>query len=155
MTTPSDGGAVPAFPGLVGIIEMVNGLDAAGDRPTVDVAVTVTIQGMIVSGVVISAREYMRRLGSQFAEAFAGSPIPEVGVELQERLAAMPGTVPRRRAPAQPAEGSDDLERVAPHFLHLKGVTILMGNRTVRMPLWEGRLAFVGGWSLASPTGPA
>ena len=108
---------------------MVNRLDAAEGRVTADVAVTVAIQGLIVSGVVISAHEYLRRLGGQFAEGFADTPVPEVG-----------------------AEGSDGSERLAQHFLHLKDVTILIGSGAVHVPLWEGRLACIGGWSLGSPT---
>ncbi|WP_445154142.1 hypothetical protein ACTWLI_12505 [Arthrobacter sp. Hor0625] len=106
---------------------------------------TVTIDGVAISGIAISAKEWRRRMsellepaGAAFASAFT-----EVASDLADKKAEM---LAAREAENRPAP--------APRFIHMRDAYLVSGNTHQKMPLWRGRLSKLSGWSIGSINTP-
>lgn len=125
-------------------------------------AVALFVNGMVVSGTVVSAADYYRGLGEQLAEAanrFGGGgdgyramfgsladQSLQAGATASQRLIALLTEAP---PVADRTRGQDEeVERLLRNYIHLRDVVAVAGGGarlTVRF--WRGRLSEVTGWS--------
>lgn len=107
------------------------------------IGITLQSNGATISGLLIGADEYLRRVG----EAFEKSPVPDM--KLLPELWA--------KSLANGAEFNDEREakglpRLARRYLHMREVRIFSGSVYLDLDLWRGSLEDVTGWSLGNVT---
>jgi hypothetical protein len=114
------------------------------NESTLEIGITLQLSGMLVSGNLVSGRQYFDGFASDFARPFANDP--ETANPIKESFRAY-GEIY-----GQPKDGEPD--RPAPQFVHLKDARFfntagnpIPGNKGV---WWRGRVCEVGGFSLGS-----
>ena len=118
-----------------------------------EIGLTLTVSGTLVSGIVISGKKYHELLAGLFQEGFAATAYPAGGDLLKEGLL--------ERAESIYGQGrihaDDDPNRVRA-YIHLRNVRMFVpGGEHYFDPqrpagiAWRGRLASVNGWSLGNP----
>lgn len=117
------------------------------DMYDIEVAVTLAVDGMLVSGVLMGTKAFVTELGRLLEHE--GTPLPgEAGREIRQAL----GDYAERQAAAlmgqASGESSADLSHMYARALHLKHVHVRRGGNTVHLPLWECKLREVSGFSL-------
>ena len=90
---------------------------------------TLTLSGMLVSGIVIPSATYMERV-SQLLASISGDETAEIGLLGLAALADDPEV---------------DLWRGA---IHLADAAIATNGRVLRVSVWRGQLAAVAGWAI-------
>ncbi len=112
------------------------------------IAVTLMVNGILVSGTITSGAEFLQHIGQSISEAAEKDKSP-LGKTVEKHYQE----VARKLYPQTPATPEKDappvLETTAPrksYFIHLKDVNML-GSRTLpTVPYWRGRLDRVDGW---------
>lgn len=139
------------------LVNVANGMKSPDDK----IGITLTVQGLVVSGDLISA--------SRWVEEMASKP----GIGLLERLFTqyrdMIDEAQQEERAAMKSVKEDDLEALKTHdekypaaqFIHLKKSEIYgSGEHGKSIPAdaqayWRGRLSEVSGWTLGRLTAPA
>ena len=114
------------------------------NESSLEIGITLQVSGMLVSGNLVSGKQYFEGFANDFASPFANDP--ETASAIKDSFGAY-GEIY-----GQPKEGEPD--RPAPQFVHLKDARFfntagnpIPGNRGV---WWRGRICEVGGFSLGS-----
>lgn len=113
------------------------------DNPSLQFGLTLHLEGVIVSGSLVSGKKYFEMFAQEFADSYPGND------EIKESI---------RQALASPASIYDkqdtEVEAPPPHFIHLvnarsfaPGNSPLPSNRGV---LWRGKINAVSGFSLGT-----
>ncbi len=123
---------------------------------------TLLVDGTLVSGMPISAREYLAGLGEQFTEATRQATGDETDAwqelftemaktsqeGLDKRDAELEQITDEIQGGKPTPEQKERLAELERQVIHLKNVGILKPDgRLIRMPLWRVRMSKVGGWS--------
>lgn len=106
-------------------------------NPGVNVPITVTVNGILISGWIIGGKEYFETFAKDFSDAFDGAA--DQKSKLQSMLAA-----PASRY--EPEKLDDD----APHYLHLRDARVLDGGTAIpeKGVLWRVRADAVDSMTL-------
>ena len=119
------------------LVRMVN-------ESNIEMGITLQVSGMLVSGNLVSGKQYFDGFAADFASPFANDP--EAAESIKDSFSSY-GEIYY-----QPKEGESDLP--PPQFVHLKNARFfntagnpIPGNRGV---WWRGRICEVGGFSLGS-----
>jgi len=106
--------------------------------------ITLQVSGMLVSGNLVSVKQYFEGFAADFASPFATNP--EVAESIKESFSSYGNLY------SKDAEAEGDLP--PPQYIHLKNARFfntagnpIPGNRGV---WWRGRICEVGGFSLGS-----
>jgi hypothetical protein len=139
------------------------------NRTGIQLGITIMVRGMVVSGVLVSEREYLAELSKYFQdqakdairEIMASAPKKEVRAMLKEAEEAWDFTYLTEDAyPDDNIEDDDDEDEEEPDFppdfseirhLHLKDVEIVfpapgLEFAQTRIPTWRIRLTSIDGW---------
>lgn len=132
--TPEDDGPAPEFDPLLRLtVAIFNRLDGSG------MGITLSVKGQLVSGILVSTREYYEGMAEEFRQASGQGGLNEVLAEQFDQIATM---------------AKEDQEKVPPPLafhIHLKEARILSGGQLVpknRPVWWRGRISQVDGFSL-------
>lgn len=138
-------------PVLASLVSVINTLAGEGNA----VAVTLTVPGGMVSGLLVPAWEWFEEQqhareaetgGDSFAVFF--SMPAEQFKEARERHRAEVEQWTADGRPDEPADGDADADDEAPRFIHLRDArTPLPGGGWSPPTHWRGRLSEVTGWS--------
>lgn len=138
-----------------------------GDKFSFDL--TLLVDGTLVSGMIISMREFLEGVGGQFDEAtqqatgaksdvwlemFSGvAKSFQEGLDRREvELKQLTDEIQDGKPTLEQKERLAELER---QTIHLKNVAILgPNNQLIRVPFWRGRLSKVGGWNVGGMSEP-
>ncbi|MBP5802372.1 hypothetical protein J2D78_09785 [Microbacterium maritypicum] len=151
--TPSEASETPETPFIDDVTPdelrvkdwMLEDLVRIFDNDGSAIGITIQSNGATISGLLIGADEYLRRVG----ETFEQSPVPDMKVlpELWGKSLADTNDWLAER-------DSRGLARPARRFLHMRDARILTGSQPVNVPLWRGNLSDITGWALGSiPSG--
>jgi hypothetical protein len=124
------------------LVDHVNEHDGA-------IPITLTVDGLVISGTLVGVREYLRRSAEDLAEVFPSrseSIIESFTEAGEESVDAVRKHKERVRA------GEAELE--TPHYVHLRNAHYVTGSAGAHGPvLWRGRLDDVSGFSLGKTVG--
>lgn len=109
----------------------------------IEFGVTLSVEGMVLSGTLVSGKKYFEIFAEQFANAYPGKA--DTKEEIREALAKNAELYTERE---------EDESRPPPQFIHLEDCRhfstsghVLPGNQGF---LWRGRINAVSGFSLGS-----
>lgn len=122
------------------VLNFVHGFN--DEHPGGIVGLTVTSNGVVVSGLAISRAEWMAGIVNQYKEAGAD----ETAIYIEKVFNQAHDMVIERAKERDDA----DLPSRARGFLHMKDVRLGTGDVWTQVPLWRGALADITGWSLGS-----
>lgn len=131
------------------LVMLANGLPAKegdkGDPLTASVSLTLVVSGAVVSGRLISAKEYASAIGVNFASAFV------------ETAKGVPGPPLSGHSAIDLAAAFDKFGDVAADgFLHLKDASIWSGHESIgpgtEGALWRVRISDVSAFVMGTPT---
>lgn len=113
------------------------------NRSSMEVGITLQVSGMLVSGSLVSGKEYFEGFGTIFSSAFSD---PELAASIKKSVSSQ-GDI----YADDDDEGGD---QSLPQFIHLKNARFF---NTAGRPIpgncgvwWRGRICEVGGFSLGS-----
>ncbi|MFJ3395292.1 hypothetical protein [Leifsonia aquatica] len=106
------------------------------------VGLTVTSNGVLVSGLAISRTEWIAATVDQYKQSGAAGTAPYIDKLFNEVHDDVVDAAAKREAARLP--------RRAQNFLHMKDVRLGTGTVTTQVPLWRGALADITGWSMGS-----
>lgn len=106
------------------LIYLVNNLE-------ITIGITVSLNGMVLSGTLISAKEYFAKFGKDFVSGF--------GVTDKSQSSDLENTFIDMGAKVQ-----DDTSG----FFHMENVRLFVGSHPVKGSLWRGRISSVNGFVL-------
>lgn len=117
------------------------------DMYDIEVAVTLAVEGVFVSGVLMGTKAFVTELGRLLEHE--GTHLPgDAGREIRQAL----NDYAERQAAAlrgqAPVESRADISHTCARALHLKHAQLLRSGDTVHLPLWECKLRDVSGFSL-------
>lgn len=119
-------------------------LVSMANQSNIEIGITLQVSGMLVSGSLVSGKQYFEGFANDFVTPFANDP--ETANAIKDSFGAY-GEIY-----SQPKEGEPD--RPAPQFVHLKNARFfntagnpIPGNKGV---WWRGRICEVGGFTLGS-----
>lgn len=117
---------------------------AASGAGTVDVGVTLLMEGAVISGTMIGASEYFEKFPNDLLTSLGITGNPDgIRESLQEAMKTILDRS-RRSKNDQPEMG---------RYVYMKDVTIFgPGDVRVSSDLWRGRLNHVAGWSTGKLT---
>jgi hypothetical protein len=129
---------------LAGFVGITNAIASAGAQQEVEVSleadITLAVGGLLVSGRLISAQQYLAGLKDQFKQMQHDN---KVATMVREELVRFIDNI------AQPYNDPEDKRRVG--FIHLRDVTFLSPNRSpvvAPQSFWRARLTSVDGFML-------
>lgn len=122
------------------VLTFVHGFN--DEHPSGIVGLTVTSNGVVVSGLAISRAEWIAGVVGQYNEAGADETAKYIDQVFQKAHNAVIGQAKER--------DEADLPSRARGFLHMKDVRLGAGDTYTQVPLWRGSLADITGWSLGS-----
>lgn len=147
-----------ALPRVDAVLEMCLNL-VSDETGTGSIGLTITIGGVVVSGLAITEQEYFRLLGDQLGQAFARIAGEQLGTTMRDQLTEFGRRAyeERQKAKAQLDElastlpegeklPAEQVEATRRRYIHFKDARIFNGNH-IHLPLWRGRLADVTGWA--------
>jgi hypothetical protein len=132
----------PARDGLLTL--MVDLTDNLGPHTDQALHITLSCDGLVVSGRLIGAKEYFDAMRETILEG-AGELLEKYKVEAQqafEKLLPDTEQLPERREEWDDFYEPDD-RRESPDFVHLANVTIHTLGSSTQVPFWRGRLCAV------------
>jgi hypothetical protein len=140
VTTPTAGPfPAPQVDGfLQSLVDLMN-------RTPLEVGITLSVNGLTISGMMISGRRYFEMLGDSVASSLTDQPTI---AESLRQYCSMPASL-------YPAAGETaDADRPPPFFIHLRDARIFH-NSGAPLPtnqgvLWRGKLTDVSGFFIGS-----
>ena len=111
------------------------------DEKSGSIGMTVTSNGVVVSGIVIGRSEWIKRAVAQLREGGAGANADSIDEWLN--------FVHDGESEKWDERDAQDLLGRARRFIHMRDVRIL-NSPGVNLPLWRGALKDITGWSLGS-----
>lgn len=113
------------------------------NRHRLQFGVTLHVGGLVVSGMLTPASEWMGNLAGYIDANSVGddpsvltSPMREMGISIE--LQTMGG---------EPTDEEIDQEHRSTRYIHLRDATVFQGSREIgRGIFWRGRLASIDGW---------
>lgn len=121
------------------VLELAHGLT---EEHSSTIGLTVTSNGVVVSGLAISRAEWITRIVDQYKNSGADKMAAEIEKIFNQAHGIMVEKTTSRNAARLPL-------RPRP-FLHMKNVRIGSGENCVQLPLWRGAITDITGWSLGS-----
>jgi len=119
------------------LCSFVNATDEGG------LPVTLSINGMLVSGTIISAKKYFSTMAQTLATSIYGDEKSATRAEFEQNIADMPKT-PDGELPL-----AEELQ-----FIHLRDAKFLAaGGESMNVTssvLWRGRISKIAGWSFGA-----
>ena len=112
------------------------------------IAVTLMVNGALVSGTITSGAEFLEHVGQSISGA-AESDHKALGESIKKHYREVAGKLYPQKAPSPDEDALPALEGTGPrksYFVHLKDVTILGSRPLPTVPYWRGRLDRVDGW---------
>ncbi|PRB02293.1 hypothetical protein [Microbacterium sp. MYb64] len=124
-------------------LNFIHGMD---DKHLGSFGLTVTSNGVVVSGLAISRAEWI----TAQVELYKNAGVPDVAEHVEKLFTdAHEGFVKeaeRRNEAGLPARVRG--------FVHMKDVRLGSGAATTQVPLWRGKLSDITGWSMGSWNSP-
>lgn len=114
---------------------MISAVAGSDDRSGTEMAVTLTLSGLTITGLMISPGAWVDLAGELFR---AHSP------ELANSIVTSFGAVIDMSA------GDRKTNPEGRRFIHMKDVTVLTGGDKVHIPVWRGKTEHVSGWSFGT-----
>lgn len=126
---------LPYDPTLENLVALTNLLD------TVEIGITLQIKGLVVSGMLISARSYFNLLVHELKESNSGN-----------FLAGFYEPALQEQTDAREKYRTDDILPPRPLHLHMRQALtyVTLGNEPLVSRLWRGRLTQVDAWSMGN-----
>jgi hypothetical protein len=118
------------------------------DMYDLQVSVTLAMQGIIVSGVLIGSKAFVAEVG-RLLDVESSQLLSEAGSELRQALANYAERQVAVLTEHAPLEGENDRSHTPLRTLYLKHAQLLRGDDTIHLPLWACSLHAVSGFSLA------
>ncbi|OGO01821.1 MAG: hypothetical protein A2Y72_01340 [Chloroflexi bacterium RBG_13_53_26] len=112
------------------------------------IAVTLMVNGALVSGTITSGAEFLEHVGQSISAA-AESDHKSLGETIEKHYHEVARKLYPQKAPSPDEDALPALEGTGPrksYFVHLKDVTILGSRPLPTVPYWRGRLDRVDGW---------
>jgi hypothetical protein len=112
------------------------------------IAVTLMVNGILVSGTITSGAEFLQYIGQSISAA-AESDQESLGKTIEKHYQEVAKKLYPQTPPAPDKDALPALEGPAPrksYFIHLKDVNILGSRPAPTVPYWRGRLDRVDGW---------
>lgn len=122
------------------VLDFVHGFN--DEHPGGIVGLTVTSNGVVVSGLAISRAEWIAGVVDQYKEAGADQTATYIDKLFRQ---AQDSVIERAKH-----RDEADLPSRARGFLHLKDARLGAGETYTQVPLWRGALTDITGWSLGS-----
>lgn len=117
------------------------------DMYDIEVAVTLAVEGVFVSGLLIGTKAFVTELGRLLEHE--GTHLPgDAGREIRQALSDYAERQAAALMVQAPVESQADISHPFARALHLKHAQLLRSGDTVHMPLWECKLRNVSGFSL-------
>lgn len=117
------------------------------DMYDIEVTVTLAVEGIFVSGILIGTKAFVTELGRLLEDE--GTHLPEeAGREIQQALSDYAERQAAAMMAPAPAESPADIPHASVRALHLKHAQLLRSGDTIHLPLWECKLRSVSGFSL-------
>lgn len=135
---PSDG-EQPEFSHVDTILEMW--VDVA-ERTGTEMAVTLMVGGLLVSGRIISGPNYLRRFAGDLRTAFEGGGHTEASERIHKTITDIAGEL---ETEAREEKEQDASPR---RYIHLDDANVFLASDTppIRVPYWRGKLEAVDAW---------
>lgn len=112
------------------------------------IAVTLMVNGILVSGTITSGAEFLQHVGQSISAA-AESEHKSLGKTIERHYQVVAEKLYPQKPSAPDQDALAALEGTAPRksfFIHLKDVNILGSRLVPTVPYWRGRLDRVDGW---------
>lgn len=112
------------------------------------IAVTLMISGILVSGTITSGAEFLQHIGKSIYAA-AEIDHEELGKTVEKHYLGVAKKLYPQMPPSSDKDAPRALEGAPPrksYFIHLKDVNILGSRLVPTVPYWRGRLDRVDGW---------
>ena len=118
-------------------------LVALVDAQSVSINITLSIGGSLVSGKLVSGKEYFNSFADQMSSGFKDMGVSEATAKTMREQLAQPGEVFH-------GESTDPKLKTKPLYLHLKNARIISGNAsyTSQSTWYRARLSAVDGFFL-------
>ncbi len=117
------------------------------DMYDIEVAVTLAVDGVFVSGLLIGIKAFVTELGRLLEHE--GTHLPgDAGREIRQALSDYAERQAAALMVQAPVESRADISHTRARALHLKHVQLLRSGDTAHLPLWECQLRDVSGFSL-------
>jgi hypothetical protein len=116
------------------------------------IAVTLMVNGALVSGTITSGAEFLEHVGQSISAA-AESDHRKLGESIEKHYQDVAKKLYPQKAPSAEQNDLPTLQGTGPrksYFVHLKDVTILGSRPLPTVPYWRGRLDRVDGWFIGS-----
>jgi hypothetical protein len=122
-------------------------LVALVDAQSVSVNITLSVGGSLVSGKLVSGKEYFNSFAEQVSSGFKDMGVSEATAKIMREQLAQPGEVFH-------GESTDPKLKNKPNYLHLKNARIISGTASYasQSTWWRGRLSAVEGFFLGDAT---
>lgn len=126
---------------LQDVVRMINHLEAAS------VGVTLTLPGGVITGELISLRQYFHEYAAQWKEAFRA--LPEVAETVEQQW---------KEFGDENSKSLKETNEALFSYIHLKNATFITANGVLKMGgrglLWRGRISTVSGFAIGSAIAP-
>lgn len=112
------------------------------------IAVTLMVNGLLVSGIITSGAEFLQHVGQSISAA-AESEHKSLGKTIEKHYQVVAARLYPQKPSASDQEGVAAFEGGGlrkSFFIHLKDVNILGSRLVPTIPYWRGRLDRVDGW---------
>jgi hypothetical protein len=122
-------------------------LVAMVDAQSVSVNITLSVGGSLVSGKLVSGKEYFNSFADQVTAGFKDMGVSEQTAKVMREQLAQPGEIFH-------GTNTDPKLKNKPSYLHLQNARIISGNSTYasQSTWWRGRLSTVDGFCLGEAT---
>ncbi len=118
-------------------------LVALVDAQSVSINITLSVGGSLVSGKLVSGKEYFNSFADQVSSGFKDMGVSEATAKVMREQLAQPGEVFH-------GESTDSKLKTKPSYLHLKNARVISGNASYasQSTWYRGRLSTVEGFFL-------
>jgi len=108
-----------------------------------EIGITLTVGGSIVSGLLIGGRKYFERFAKQFSEAWPGEGKEAIRLALAKSASLYDKSADDKQEPAAGVQ-----------YIHLADARVFHGQQSVASTgvLWRGKINAVSGFSLGNLT---
>ena len=126
------------------LLEIFLGLAESG----IGASVTLLVDGVVVAGTLMSAPDFMKRLGEDFSDALVSKAglTEEDAAPIRNQLTSaaeeLQSQIQQRKETTEPFERT---------YVQLQNAVLFTPNGPIRPRSWRGRLSAVDGWFFGSP----
>lgn len=154
MQTDPDGYTNEDFNGPDWLLDLTLAVAIGKLNESGEINLVLNFQGAIVSGTAVGAKRWVREWTAYLGKDNPTEPPADGGEYISDAISRVALSAYQVTDEEKKRRDQADLPLPAFQFVHLTGVTIHLGTKTVSAPFWRGRLSQVSGWTVgAAPAG--